>query len=678
MHLAQSQPPSTTRHLVHPAFRPDIDGLRAVAVLSVVVFHAFPGLIKGGFIGVDIFFVISGFLISTIVLGSLERRSFGFVDFYARRICRIFPAMVTVLACCLAFGWFGLLADEYAQLGRHVAAGGVFSSNFLLWSESGYFDTDALTKPLLHLWSLGVEWQFYMLWPPALVLARKARIGTGPAIAALATVSFGLNLHYAGTDPVADFYSPQSRFWELLAGALLAHGVRRQWRAPFWLTATLGRARLRPADVLSVAGGALLAGGFAVINQDRGFPGYWVLMPVLGAALIIAAGPQGLLNRTALSARPMTWFGLISFPLYLWHWPLLSFATIIDGQMPSQLVRVAAVVAAIGLAWATWRWVERPLRFGPRPRATTLGLLAAMAAVAAAGFAVHARGGLDGRAAVQGVKDNKDELRHPPSLDDACRAYATDARRNWDYCRFSDVGGRATVAVIGDSHAHAAFAGIAAVLAPAGVNTVLMANSGCPSLAGAEYGATDRDRALCRARIDNILHTVVEKPDITDVIIFSRGPLYLTGKGYGKAERKVNTPPLIPPATFRDALQATVDMLTAAGKRVAYVTENPELGILPGSCVPRPLRPSGKRCALTLETVQQRQAAYLDLVKGVRGAAIIESLPAFCPEGRCKVVSEDGTLYYTDDDHVSASGSLFQARTVLGPVLEDIARRWGR
>ena len=164
-----------SEHLTHPQYRPDIDGLRAIAVLSVVGFHVFPYWINGGFIGVDIFFVISGFLISTIIIGSLERNSFSFVEFYARRIKRIFPALLLVLSACFVFGWFALLADEYKQLGKHIAGAASFILNFLLWNESGYFDTTAETKPLLHLWSLGIEEQFYIIWPFFLWFAWKQR-----------------------------------------------------------------------------------------------------------------------------------------------------------------------------------------------------------------------------------------------------------------------------------------------------------------------------------------------------------------------------------------------------------------------------------------------------------------------------------------------------------------------
>jgi peptidoglycan/LPS O-acetylase OafA/YrhL len=181
-------------HLAHPKYRPDIDGLRALAVLSVVLFHAFPEVLKGGFIGVDVFFVISGFLISTIIFTSLERGSFSFREFYARRIRRIFPALVLVLASSYVFGWFTLLADEYRQLGKHIAGGAGFISNLMLWTEAGYFDTSAETKPLLHLWSLGIEEQFYFVWPLLLCFAWKRKFNLFTIAIGVAVLSFALNL----------------------------------------------------------------------------------------------------------------------------------------------------------------------------------------------------------------------------------------------------------------------------------------------------------------------------------------------------------------------------------------------------------------------------------------------------------------------------------------------------
>lgn len=213
---------SHSSHLSHPKYRPDIDGLRAIAVLSVVAYHAFPDWLQGGFIGVDVFFVISGYLISTIIFQNLDTGTFSFAEFYARRINRIFPALLLVLVASYVFGWFALLADEYKQLGKHIAAGAGFISNIALWNEAGYFDNSAELKPLLHLWSLGIEEQFYIVWPLLLWLFWKLKFNPFTITIFVAVVSFYLNVKGINEDAVAAFYSPQTRFWELLCGSLFA------------------------------------------------------------------------------------------------------------------------------------------------------------------------------------------------------------------------------------------------------------------------------------------------------------------------------------------------------------------------------------------------------------------------------------------------------------------------
>jgi peptidoglycan/LPS O-acetylase OafA/YrhL len=280
--------------------------LRAIAILAVVGFHAFPFWVKGGFIGVDVFFVISGYLISTIIIGSLERNSFSFVDFYIRRIKRIFPALLFVLIACLAFGWVVLFADEYKNLGKHIAGGAGFISNFLLWNESGYFDNAAETKPLLHLWSLGVEEQFYIIWPLLLWFAWKQRLNLLGIAIVVGVISFALNIYEVRNHAVATFYSPQTRFWELMAGSILAYMTRHRQnmfsskfkhRLDAWLR-LIGNAQSPEANgitlrnIQSLLGALLIAGGVLVITKERHFPGWWAVLPILGAVLIISAGAR--------------------------------------------------------------------------------------------------------------------------------------------------------------------------------------------------------------------------------------------------------------------------------------------------------------------------------------------------------------------------------------------------
>lgn len=409
INIPTTQSPHNPAHLTHPKYRADIDGLRAIAIISVVGFHAFPFWVKGGFIGVDIFFVISGFLISTILIGSLERNSFSFVEFYIRRTKRIFPALLLVLIVSFLFGWFVLMPNEYKQLGKHIAGGAGFVSNFVLWYESGYFDNAAETKPLLHLWSLGIEEQFYIIWPLLLWFAWKKRLNLLTIAIVVGAISFALNVYEVRNDVVAAFYSPQTRFWELMAGSILAYMARHRQnivpnkfkhRLDAWLSLIdktqppyVNGKVLR--NVQSFFGAVLIVIGFLVITKEKSFPGWWAVLPILGTMLIISAGAQAWLNRVVLSNRILVWFGLISFPLYLWHWPLLTYARIVDiGGDPSPGTRIAAVVMSVALAWLTYQLIEKPFRFGKHSKTKTITLLLLMSVTGLVGYYCYEQGGL--------------------------------------------------------------------------------------------------------------------------------------------------------------------------------------------------------------------------------------------------------------------------------------------
>ena len=394
-------------HLSRLRYRPDIDGLRAFAVLAVVAFHAFPYWVSGGFIGVDVFFVISGYLISTIIFENLDKDTFSFSEFYTRRIKRIFPALLLVLIACFTFGWFALLADEYKQLGKHIAAAAGFISNFILWNEAGYFDNSSETKPLMHLWSLGIEEQFYIVWPLFLWFVWKRKFNVLIITIVVTIITFILNIKGANQDIVATFYSPQSRFWELLSGSLLAWVTLYKedtfsdikLKIDFWFRGIVYREKQGTdgeilANVLSFMGLFLLIYGFWRINKELSFPGAWALVPVLGAVLIISADSKAWVNRTILSNKIAVWFGLISFPLYLWHWPILSFARIVESEVPSRNIRIVAVVLSIVLAWLTYKLVERPLRFGKHGNVKVAVLVFLMVIVGYLGYIMYEWNGL--------------------------------------------------------------------------------------------------------------------------------------------------------------------------------------------------------------------------------------------------------------------------------------------
>jgi hypothetical protein len=390
------------------SYRPDIDGLRAIAVSAVVVFHLFPGRVPGGFVGVDVFFVISGFLISSIIMREIDRGIFSYWDFYARRIRRIFPALILVLLATMAMGWWFFLPDENVLLGKEIMAGSLFFYNFLLLKDVGYFDAVYAQKPLLHLWSLGVEEQFYIVWPVLVALIWRFSNRRFGVVAGVAFASFILNIALVAHYPTATFYLPFTRFWELLVGAMLAMAALQGDVIELVFGKMVASSKhinwIRNAT--SVLGFTLVSGSIVVLTDGLAYPGWLAIAPTLGAALLISAGSVAWINQHILSIRPVVFVGLISYPLYLWHWPALLWSAKITRYLEpsvmtfrfSEMARLVglensteiaawlvlrgvksfALLAAVILAIATYllveKWVRRPVNLQKK----AWGLLSAL------------------------------------------------------------------------------------------------------------------------------------------------------------------------------------------------------------------------------------------------------------------------------------------------------------
>lgn len=443
-----------------PKYRADIDGLRAVAILSVVIFHAFPNWITGGFIGVDIFFVISGYLISQIIFENIDGGSFSFHEFYFRRINRIFPALLIVLGSGILLGWLFLLADEYKQIGKHTVAGATFVSNFVLWSESGYFDKAAETKPFLHLWSLGIEEQFYILWPLIIWLAWKRNLNLLTLISTSIIISLYLNIKDITLDGIATFYSPLTRFWELLCGSLLAwislykKDIFLSFRLKLDRFTSLLLYREGPdiperalANLIGFGGLALLSFGLISIDSNDHFPGGWALIPVIGAMLVITAGPESWFNRVVLSNKVFVWIGLISYPLYLWHWPLLTFCRLREGELPDTYIRLCILGLAFFLAWLTYQFIELPLR-KVRSSVKPIMLIVFMVIIGLYGYTIYER---DGFPSVR-FKSNELSIVNA-TLPQHSTEYTPYIFRKLINNTFDEKSPKAKILVIGDSYA---------------------------------------------------------------------------------------------------------------------------------------------------------------------------------------------------------------------------------
>jgi len=477
-------------------YRSDIDGLRAIAVTLVVNFHAFPDVLRGGFIGVDIFFVISGFLITGLVVRELGGKRFSLVTFYNRRIRRIFPALIVMLAAVMVLGWLWMLPAPYEQLSRDVAASAAFSANIALLFTSGYFDIESAKKPLLHLWSLGIEEQFYLAWPLILMLAARLRWKVISVAAVITIASFLLNVALIGSDPVATFYLPFTRAWELLAGGLLACAWGRVDQSA---TASNWRA---------AAGLVLILIALATLNVHRAFPGWWAVLPVGGSVLLLSA-PAAWSNRILLSWRPMVWIGLISYPLYLWHWPLLVMAAIIKFEPLTLIDRELILLGSAMLAWATYWFVERPFRFGRPIPLKAASLAGAMAMIAVAGVVVYKARGFDFRlpTEIRAMADVPEQtaqwrvhqclldLGHETAFAEGC----VDRNR------------RPLLLVWGDSTAGALMPGLRKAQEAHGFGLAQLTASSCVPMINVEIVATPG----CRANNDRVLALAVKlKPDI--------------------------------------------------------------------------------------------------------------------------------------------------------------------
>jgi peptidoglycan/LPS O-acetylase OafA/YrhL len=367
-------------------YKPVIDGLRAIAVLPVVVFHACPQYAPGGFIGVDVFFVISGFLISGLIFEGVANESFSLRSFYAGRIRRIFPALLAVLIAVFIAGWWLLFPIEMISLGQQMAASAAFAANIYFWSQAGYFEPDANTYPLLHLWSLGVEEQFYIVWPIMVMVLWRWPRAIPFVMLVVGASSFVFML--LAVDRAAAFYLPTSRAWELMVGAGLAWCARK----------IDGPSEPVLFDAAAIIGLVLIFCSIFFIRQSDPYPGWRALGPTIGAGLVLWGATGSRVIEPVLSWRPLVFVGLISYPLYMWHWPVFWTArTIATADLSLVWVLVSFSISFV-LAWITFQFIEKPIRYGAdfSPKLSPNWLVTSLVVVACAGL-ISARNGFPGR-----------------------------------------------------------------------------------------------------------------------------------------------------------------------------------------------------------------------------------------------------------------------------------------
>lgn len=657
------------------SYRRDIDGLRAISVLMVVAFHAFPKWFSGGFIGVDVFFVISGFLITGIILDDVDAQRFSILRFYQRRIRRIFPALLVLLVSVLVAGWFLLSPDEYKQLGWHVFSSGLFFQNITLFFEAGYFDVVADYKPLLHLWSLSVEEQFYLVYPLLLaVLARAGRLTLG--VTALAALSLGACLfqtHSQGHS-VQSFYLPQYRFWELLMGSLVQIRTRSSGALPFrWL---------------SLLGIVLLAAGLAFTSRTTPFPGLMTLLPVFGAVCILGAQPSNWFASRILGARLLVAIGLISYPLYLVHWPLFSFARLLTAQEPTWLIKSALILSSCVLAVLTYFVVERPLRFGGSKAGTswldwrTIVLVSGMLLSILAGYYVCITGGVPSRPVAslldRYIQDRigvSVEIKKRYRLVSCAREPLISRGAHPDCSMYGPNSASETIVVWGDSHADAWASVFFEIAQKRGARIVLFHHLGFPPLLDVvrtdieakAHNCMDPERA--KAIVESIQQL---KP--SHVFLIARWSLYANGwyKG-GKllpATHFLSTNPDTPAdlATSRQALATKLPETVYALAQASPVTIVKTLPVLKSDIDAIFL---GRAIATSVEEHLTAEQFSNHLIEGLvknsdpslRPITVMDPASLMCAEDTCAAII-GRTVMYNDDNHITSQGAMLYEDTL--------------
>lgn len=639
----------------HIRYRAYIDGLRAVAVMPVVLFHAGFATFSGGFVGVDVFFVISGFLITSLIMSDLEAGKFSILGFYERRIRRIFPALFAVIAVCSITAWFVFMPVEFAYFARSVIAATLFGSNILFWDESGYFDTAAQLKPLLHTWSLAVEEQFYIFFPLVLMLlhkVRRTRLVT--ILLILAVLSFGLNLWATQQKPEFAFFMSPPRFWELLLGALLATGLIPNIESR------------RVNQLLALLGLGLIAISVFAYSDSMDYPGIAALLPCLGAGLILLSGHEdGPVNKI-LSARPIVFLGLISYSLYLWHWPIIVFVRYYFGRDPSLSEALLIISASLVISALSWRWIEQPFRRRQKgiPRPLLFGSAAtAMAAALVFGLIINASDGAPGRlpAAVMAVYSAKQDVRQ--SYQAQC-----DDKGDIDHICPWLMGNRTDdpprYLIWGDSHAGSMSPAIEEAAVAGKQSGLLVGRPSCPPLLDFDTGGEKVEKKVLCNRSNRSMMRLIKDQGISLVFLVARWPKYVHHAEY--ANEGVFFDPSQPvvlddySAAMQTALDAMVAELTRNNVRVVLVMDVPEMGYdVPHALAKAVLTQSTGDIAPSREAVRQRQALAMKVLSASAskyGVPLIDPTSEICDEERC-FVSRNGQVLYKDEDHLTFSAA---------------------
>lgn len=655
-------------------YRPDIDGLRAIAVSTVVLFHAGASIFSGGYIGVDVFFVISGYLITGIINNEIVSGKFSLANFFERRIRRIFPALFFMIAVTSLFASIFMMPKDLMDFSKSLVATVFSGSNMLFWWQSGYFDGAAEAKPLLHTWSLAVEEQFYLVFPISLAMAyrffpKRIMIVLVSAI----VLTFVLSVVFMKISPISSFYLAPLRAWELLIGSMIALAKPPEFKKQIY------------RDALSVAGLAAIIVPAILYTKLTPFPAQGALLPVLGSAAIIFAGVNGtsLVGRM-LALRPVVFVGLLSYSFYLWHWPALVIYeyVLIDELTPLQ--SAMAVTFAFFMAYVSWKFVERPFR-------SKTGVFNRQSKVFGAAFATvfvaAALGG--GLLLAEGMPsrfspETRKILAASSSFTDRMSKCSGRTELQLDPKGGCVIGESPTPTgfLIGDSHADAMTGAVQAISKDTGMSFYYGVDASCPPLLGVGTDAACIDNN--RKRLDFI----ARHPEITTVVVVSRWTSYTHGRAvdFGPAESNEQLPSLVlqtgeilprfskeASGHFQDGLTAMVKRLVAMKKNVIVVYPIPETGYNIPTTLAR-MVDQGRRPEDFTRPADYYRSRHRDTFAMLDGLPYGAHLKAFHPEKdickgkRCMVYARGEVLYW-DDDHLSIEGAKFLARSLEKTLL---------
>jgi len=644
-------------------YLPHLDGLRCIAVVSVILYHVYPTIFSGAYVGVDIFFVLSGYLICSVICNDIANGRFTLLNFWERRSRRIFPALITVLAVSYVFSWKLFDPGDFINYSQSLASISVFLSNILFWRESGYFD-DSLVRPLLHTWSLSVEEQFYLLFPFLFIIypgsSKRVKI---MILTAVGVLSFSALLLTTARYPDFSFFMLPTRAWELSLGALVA------LMQPFLHVRNSVRETLSFCGIILIIFSLI---GFGPLTHS---PGLSTIIPCIGTALIlsVAQGPKFIFGKM-FSAPPLVWVGKLSYSLYLWHFPAIVYVEYIQLGYPSAMDKLWAVLLTVPIAYLSWRFVELPIKEGrilKKTRTFYLSILPVFGSFIFLGIYGHINHGVPERFDMGQVGSTGETTpymkaeRNPRTKE--CHGVSLDEIQKKKSCRFNnELPGQLSVALWGDSHADSIVPGVLVTANKYNVNGIILTEGGCPPLLGIERVDSQLVYEGCHER-NFTTRDIIVSEGVKDIILVARWDLYINGAT--EVETDTVTPQFIyrqGENTFegtdalRESLIKTVEYFVRQGKRVWLVDQAPVLKFNGPRAAFRLAIRGATQDEMTVELnehfVRRKEIKKLLDVGIKSGAQYLDLIPFFCDNPPNCRFTLNGKPLYSDTNHLSKIG----------------------